>query len=601
MGKINLFERVTGMRLRYRMFLVYILGGALPMILIGFFLIRGITQILLEQVERGELTELAILRSQAEEMFSTMGTVTNFFYFDPKLEEIAEKQYGNYQEVVDDYKAYTGFWDYTRYYNNIVGWVNIYIENSTLVENSRFGKVTEKIREEEWYNSAKLRNGSALWRYRPIPADGRKTLTMLRMLKTAKGGNVGVLCIYIRPERFELLMQEKNSDTLILLNGETVFCKMENAGEEINIASFLPIGESEHIQKNILIGKENYLVTCETIRLPESEDYLQIVSLRCYADILAQVKRQNAKSIISFAISAILSISIILVFSHSFSRRVEHFRTQMHRAAEGNFELEEIGGNDEIASLYNYLGTMIGEIKRLLSEIYREKLHASRLTIQQKEAEFKMLASQINPHFLYNTLETIRMRARKSGQTDIEEIVKMLAKIMRSYIQTSSADAPLKTELSLVEYYLKIQQYRFGERICYRIEMEEVLAEYRILPLLIQPLVENSIIHGLECKEGAGLIQISAGLQKESMVISVEDNGMGISATKLENIRQKLNRYEGNSKHIGLANVHQRIRLRYGAEYGVTITSEEGKYTRVEIILPKLLEDMERGGESVNV
>ncbi|MCI9141715.1 MAG: sensor histidine kinase [Lachnospiraceae bacterium] len=583
----KLLDRITGMKLYYRMLLVYIFGGALPIILIALYLVQGISEILVEQAEREEAIELEMIRRQAEEIFSTVSTVTKYFYFDPQLEEIAGKQYRDYQEVVNDYKAYTGFQDYTRYHNRIIGWVNIYMENDTLTENSRFEKVTEQMEQEEWYATTKARNGSAVWRYRSIPAVNQNALSMLRMLKTAKGEDVGILAVYIRPERFETLLGGRDCDALVLLNGETVVTDMADEIEPEDIAEFLPTGTDSHVQKSITIGKSKYLMTCESISLMESEDTLQIVSLRAYADILSAVNRQNAKSIIIFIVSVMTSVSIILVFSRSFSRRVERFRVQMHRAAQGNFELEEnIGGNDEIASLYDYLGTMIGEIQRLLAEIYQEKLHADRLTIQQKDAEFKMLASQINPHFLYNTLETIRMKARKSGQKDIEEIVKMLAKIMRSYIQISDTDTSLRKEIELVECYLKIQQYRFGERIQYHIHVEPELEEYRILPLVVQPIVENSIIHGLESKEGAGNVSINACVVEGKAVISIEDDGLGISAAQLETMRQRLNRYDRQGHHIGVANVHQRVRLKYGEEYGVTIESVENQYTKVTIVLP---------------
>lgn len=583
-----MLERLAGMKLHYRMFLIYIFGGALPIVLIGFYLVHGISRILVEQVEQREVTELEMIRSQAEEMFSTVSTVTKYFYFDAGLEEISRKHYTTYQQMVDDYKAYTGFQDYTRYYNRIIAGVNIYMENDTLVENSRFGRLTEERKREEWYSAVKQRNGGAIWRYRPIPSMHQDALAMLRMLKTEKGEDVGVLAVYIRPERFETLLRERGCDTLVLLNGDTVVTDMAQDLKCEDIRAFLPSGGSGETQESVHIGGKKYLMTCETLELVESEDYLQFVSFLAYEDILGAVHGQNTRSILFFAVSVILSVSVILIFSRSFAGRVERFRVQMHRAAQGQFELEEIGGSDEIASLYDYLGTMIGEIQRLLAEVYQERLHADRLTIQQKDAEFKMLASQINPHFLYNTLETIRMKARRSGQGDIEEIVKMLAKIMRSYIQISETDTPLSKEIELVECYLKIQQHRFGERIRYHICVEPALEDYKILPLVIQPIVENSIIHGLESKEGEGDIHISAREKDGYVVISVEDDGLGIPAGQLESMRQRLNRYDARGRHIGVANVHQRVRLKYGEAYGVRIESEENRFTRVDIYLPGL-------------
>lgn len=421
-----------------------------------------------------------------------------------------------------------------------------------------------------------------------IPSTDSRTLALLRMLKTRKGEDVGVLAVYIRPERFEALLQNKDSEVFILLNGETVVTDLGKKIQAEEIMGFLPSADSNETQENILLGRQEYLMTCETIPLIESEDYLQIVSLKAYHNILHDVNSQTMKSILFFALSVVLSVVIIMYFSHSFGNRVERFLKQMQKAAGGSFELEEkLEGNDEISELYDYLGTMIYQIQRLLAEVYREKLHAERLTIQQKDAEFKMLASQINPHFLYNTLETIRMKARRSKQYDIEEIVRMLAKIMRSTLQAGVSEVTICKETELVEHYLKIQQYRFGERIKYHIHVEEGTEQLYILPLIIQPIVENSIIHGLEVKEGTGTIEINICNRGENVVIAIADDGMGMSEEKLCELRRKLDCYNEKGKHIGISNVHQRVKLKYGDGYGVKIDSVEGRFTRIEIWLPE--------------
>lgn len=583
-----LMNRISGMKLRYRMLFIYIIGGALPIIFIGLYLIHGMSSILIEQAKDAEVVELEMVKKQVEEMTGTVSTVTKYFYFDARLEEIAAKQYKDYQEVVQDFKEFTSFLDYGRYYNNTLAWMNIYIKNESIVGNSRFIKMTEELEKEEWYQSAEEKNGGGVWRLCQIPSTDSRTLALLRMLKTRKGEDVGVLAVYIRPERFEALLQNKDSEVFILLNGETVVTDLGKKIQAEEIMGFLPSVDSNETQENILLGRQEYLMTCETIPLIESEDYLQIVSLKAYHNILHDVNSQTMKSILFFALSVVLSVVIIMYFSHSFGNRVERFLKQMQKAAGGSFELEEkLEGNDEISELYDYLGTMIYQIQRLLAEVYREKLHAERLTIQQKDAEFKMLASQINPHFLYNTLETIRMKARRSKQYDIEEIVRMLAKIMRSTLQAGVSEVTICKETELVEHYLKIQQYRFGERIKYHIHVEEGTEQLYILPLIIQPIVENSIIHGLEVKEGTGTIEINICNRGENVVIAIADDGMGMSEEKLCELRRKLDCYNEKGKHIGISNVHQRVKLKYGEGYGVKIDSAEGKFTRIEIWLPE--------------
>ena len=311
------------------------------------------------------------------------------------------------------------------------------------------------------------------------------------------------------------------------------------------------------------------------------------MGVRAYRDILKNANKQSRKSIILSGISVLFAVTMIMLFSWSFSRRVEHFREQMQKAASGSFALEKkLEGNDEISQLYDYLNTMIHDIQKLLSEVYREKLHAEQLKTSQKDAELKMLTSQINPHFLYNTLETIRMKARVNKQYEIEELVKMLGKILRSSIQAGEKEVEVKSEVELVEYYLKIQQYRFGDRISYSIAVEYGLENKRILPLILQPIVENSIIHGLEGKEENGLIAIAVRKESEIMVISVTDNGSGIEEEKLETIQKELKSRRFKGEHIGIGNVNQRVKLKYGDEYGVTIKSEVGVETVVEIRLP---------------
>ncbi len=587
--KIKLFmNRISGMKLRYRMLFIYIIGSALPIIFIGLYLIHGMSNILIEQAKDAEVVELKMIKRQVEEMTGTVSTVTKYFYFDSRLEEIAAKQYKNYQEVVQDYKEFTSFLDYGRYYNNTLAWINIYVKNESIVGNSRFIKVTDELEKEEWYQAANEKKGGGVWRFCQIPSTDSMTLALLRMLKTQKGEDVGVLSVYIRPERFTTLLQNKDSEVFILLNGETVVADLGKQIQAEQIIDFLPSADSNETQENILLERQEYLMTCETIPLVESEDHLQIVSLKAYHTILHDVNSRIMKSVLFFALSALLSIVIIMYFSHSFSGRVERFLKQMQKVAGGSFELEEkLEGNDEISELYDYLGTMIYHIQRLLAEVYQEKLHAERLTIQQKEAEFKMLASQINPHFLYNTLETIRMRARRSRQYDIEEIVRMLAQIMRNTLQAGVSEVTICKETELVEYYLKIQQYRFEERIKYHIHVEEGLEQLYILPLIIQPIVENAIIHGLEIKEGTGTIEINIYSREENVIITIEDDGMGMSESKLSELKRKLECYNEKGKHIGVSNVHQRVKLKYGEDYGVKIDSVEGRFTRVEIWLPE--------------
>ncbi len=585
----NMIFRLSGSKLGYRMFFIYIIGSVLPIAMIGYYWIHGTNRILVQQARDTEINELETVKRQMQEYFSTMRYVSQLFYFDEKLEEISVKKYWNYQDMVDDFREYTAFHTYSRYYTNLISWVSVYLENDTLAGNARFVRVDDSIRKSEWYRYIKEKGGGVAWQYMPPASGGNPGLCLTRQIKTRKGKDVGVLVMHLRNERIQEALSEREASTRILLNGEYEIAGNKEGPPLSSFREYLPAHDKGGtIQRNITCDGEEYVMTCNNVPLEESEDAIQIVSLQNYSSILQEVDKQSRDGVLIFMFSIALSILMILVFSFSFGRRVNRFRRQMQKAAEGNFELDDkIGGNDEISQLYEYLTTMIWKIQGLIAEVYREQLHAEQLKTRQKDAEYKMLASQINPHFLYNTLETIRMKARRQGQPEIEELVKMLAKILRCNVQAGNRDVTIASETELLEYYLKIQQYRFGERIQYHIAVDEEVENEKILPLLMQPIVENSIVHGLESKEGDGNIYVLIRKEEDHISIIIEDDGMGMSSEKLEDLKKRMQSGEGTGgSHIGICNVSQRIRLKYGEGYGIDIESAEGAGTKVRIVIP---------------
>ena len=591
----QLINRILGMKLVYRMILIYVIGGLLPLSAIIGYLIHGTNQVLVSQAENAEIAELQTIGRQILELENTMTTVSSYFYFDDKLEEIAAKQYTDYQEMINDYRGYTAFKEYQSYYNTMISRISIFLQNHTLRGNSDFVVVDADTEAEAWYQRVSTEGSGCVWTWLPISLPKYDHAPAIaRMIKIKKSENVGVLVIYLRPQQFEKMIWEREGSTYIVLDGETLLTSRHETIPFEELKQYLPDAAEEKYQTRIRAGEEEYVLTCENVKQEDTSDYFQVVSVRAVDDILREAYAQQRKSIWLFLGSVVLAGTLIFAFSWSFARRVGRFREQMQKAAEGNFELEEkLGGNDEISQLYDYLSVMIWRIQRLLAQVYQEKIHAERLKTSQKDAEFKMLTSQINPHFLYNTLETIRMKARINKQYEIEELVKMLGKILRSSIQAGSKDMTIREEVELAEYYLKIQQYRFGERIQYQIYVEEGTERQKILPLLIQPLVENCIIHGLEGRADVGHIDVCVKRSGQNVVITVTDDGAGICGEKIAEIRRELAGNRTKGEHIGICNVNQRVRLRYGEEYGVTVESIGGEYTRVEITLPGDWEETE--------
>lgn len=342
--------------------------------------------------------------------------------------------------------------------------------------------------------------------------------------------------------------------------------------------------------------KKEFRAICERLSCIKLKHFVLVINacsltllMLCFGITLCfQNLGINIFLLISTTFLIVVASSLLLsLFLKEYNQRIYTLKEEMHKVATGNFELGPVCiGQDEISILYEELDAMIHSIQELMSKIVEEQVQKELLNSRQKDVEFKMLASQINPHFLYNTLETIRMKARVSNQPEIEDLVKMLAKIMRRNIQVGDNLVTFKSEVELVEYYLKIQSYRFGERIQYNIFIHCDISHEKIMPLIIQPIVENAYVHGLEAHEGQGTLTITID-KTDHFTILVEDNGLGIPADALQEISEHLNDFTILDKsHIGLSNVNQRIKLRYGMNYGIHIESTEHVGTKVWIELP---------------
>lgn len=244
---------------------------------------------------------------------------------------------------------------------------------------------------------------------------------------------------------------------------------------------------------------------------------------------------------------------------------------------------------DELGMLTHGFNKMIGNLNELLEQIYFSKLRETEMTLQQKETELKMLQAQVNPHFLYNSLETIRGMALDRGMDDISDMASSLARLLRYNLKNSSPYVTLQDELEICEMYLRIQKFRFEDRLNYEFSVPELYRGERIAKFSIQPLVENCVVHGFESGSGMTRIRISVQALQEALLVVVEDTGAGIPLEKLIHIRENLidGGPDTNGNHIGLRNVHRRIAHLFGDAYGISIDSKLGRGTRVTLRLPR--------------
>lgn len=294
-------------------------------------------------------------------------------------------------------------------------------------------------------------------------------------------------------------------------------------------------------------------------------------------------------NVLTFAV-AVLAILVNTLFCSRFvSQIIQQFNvlvTKMHLFQAGRYEeldrYRSDNRKDEVGYLDRSFDQMVGEVKRLVKENYLTK-------IAKQEAQLKSLQNQIDPHFLFNILQTINWKAKTGKQEEISHITESLGKILRYTLYKKEALVPLREELEIVEGYVSIQKYRYGERLIVLTEVPKKWGEAMIPPMALQNLTENSIKHALENMLEPCVVKIGALDSGEDLLLFVEDNGPGISEETLKKLRDPVEADEG----IGLINIKKRLSLLLGERYTLSVYNT-GRGTRAEILLPKPENEKER-------
>jgi len=273
---------------------------------------------------------------------------------------------------------------------------------------------------------------------------------------------------------------------------------------------------------------------------------------------------------------------LALTVSNSVTKRLQKLMNQMEKVEKGDFDNAKIlpENNDEIGKLALSFNYMVDKIAVLMEERYR-------LGKEIKNLELKALQAQINPHFLYNTLDLINWMSVRANVPEISRIIESLSRFYRLSLSKGEDLVTIKNELEHVKAYVEIQNMRFGDNIKLQINVPEEIHNYVMPKLILQPIVENSIIHGiLEKEQEKGTIKIYGKLQEKEINLFIEDNGVGMSEEK---IIQILTTSSSNEPHgYGVKNINERLKLYYGADYGLTYKSRPGMGTIAIIRIPAI-------------
>jgi two-component system sensor histidine kinase YesM len=251
----------------------------------------------------------------------------------------------------------------------------------------------------------------------------------------------------------------------------------------------------------------------------------------------------------------------------------------------GDFNVKiKLRNRNEIGQLARTFNNMTRKVNKLINEVYVDK-------ITQKELEVQMLQNQINPHFLYNTLESIHMMAEINEDEETSTMVRALGRILRYGISKKHEKVTVKQELDNINDYILLQKIRFSNIFDIKVNIDPNLYDFIIIKLIFQPLVENAIYHGLDETLSGGLIEITGEKSDNNLIFMVKDNGKGMDESSVIKMNNNLNDVDNSMSSIGLKNVSRRIKLKYGNDYGLEVSSVLGEYTAVKILLPAVIKN----------
>ena len=562
----KLLHWFNGIKLRYKLAIFYSLFCFLPVMLLfwlSFLQMRSIID------DKGKMNLQSYLQQSVSSMDRTLdgyNSLSDYIAFDRTLAEVFSMEYGTpYEQYEQLTQKVDPILRTASYFHGGMQQITIYTDNGMVKHDTTVAPVSE-IEETDWYQKT-LEHPGLNW----FANYQEETLFSARKLAFS-GAREGVNILYMDVDYQKLFTPY--AETLISecglyitdQDGKLVFEESRFSGKNQNY----DLTYSEFLEQRDR-GSTDYIILCEQSNTTGWTVWLyQPVGLA--GEAMRPIGVMAGVTILICIFAAVLAYFITSGMVSSRIERLTHF---MQEVQEGSMDMQmESDDRDEIGMLYRGFGSMMKRIRTLINEVYLSK-------ITQKEAELKALQAQINPHFLYNTLSLINWKALAAGEEDISRMTLALSTFYRTALNRGRNVLQVETELSNTRAYLEIQSMLHDGDFDYEIEAQTEILQCESLNLILQPLVENAIHHGIEEKtDGRGKITVRGWKEDNCVWFMVEDNGVGME----QEVADKILTME--SKGYGVRNVDERIRLCYGGKYAMKVESVVGKGTKMTIHFP---------------
>lgn len=617
MGK-QVLKSINNAKLTYKLVMIYLLTGLLPIMILFSFSYFQMKQILLESDNQNVQNFVQQSVSSVDGQLEIYNNLSNYISFNDTISRIVSYDYKSEYEMYTQFvHTFDPMVSSLKYFHDDVNRVTIYT-NGDMKHDTTIAPISE-ILNEPWYEAA-----SADTRIQWFADSMARSLISARKMPILSHENIlGIMYINVDYNKVFSAFEDNlnnNYGIIIMDSKENLVYSYDCFDEDYADLTFSTEEFQEFLEHgswndDVLTGAGNYSVIRNISDTTGWTTYMYEPK-----SLVVSSAKPIVLMIFVAAAVAILGASISILFTSRFiTGRIKKLQANMHEVEHGNFQVQVVSEDqDEIGELIQGFGNMLDKINNLISEVYEGK-------ISQKEYEMRALRAQINPHFLYNSLSLINWKAIEYGQDDISAITLALSNYYRTSLNKGKNTLSIEMELMNMKSYLDIQLVMHDNAFDVEVNVDKEIYEYETLNLILQPIVENAIDHGIDLKtEGRGLIRVTGhlengtllttkesenrtelnagaglgvetylGLSKESsaktysdlsaqqlICLMVEDNGVGMDAATIEEMLCV------QSKGYGARNVNERIKLYYGEQYNLKVESVLGEGTRVIIRFP---------------
>lgn len=549
---------------------------------------------IIHEIGRSRVDVLRQIGERTRVIKSSIIAVSNLYYYDEQIYGTISKQH---REDADNRTVMNNLSEMAFRYQVAFEKINISF-NTVLIGDNGFefsslkdwqGYDYAKINKTLWYRDVLKKSGDIFWVSSYDDSDdaekSKYVFSAARVIKNkSTEEKLGLLLINMDErilfETYKNVLNGKNSIYIVDEKGSIVSHKDENM-LGINFFDMKRFREIFKSNDFTSINKGNDVILLSNYFDPETQ--WTIVEEIPISELLAPLNKARYMICGIFILCTLLSLVLSFSFANKTAKPLKRFCLSMEKVRDGDLNvISDIKGWDELKQLSNSFNQMVERIKTLILDVKREE----RL---KRKAELDFLQAQINPHFLYNTLLSIKCMVSMEKNLQAEEMLSAFTGLLKKTFNSKEELISLAEEIECLKQYALIQQYRYSNKFEIVYDVQKDILDYKILKLILQPIMENSIFHGIEAKKEMGKIAINIRKKKDEIKIRVIDDGVGMDAATIKAIWQNQDsKEERQFNMVGIVNVHQRIQMNFGIQYGLRIFSQLGKGTEIQINIPAI-------------